>query len=228
MPGRRPVELHNTTGIAALSDGIFGVALTLLVLDVHLLGVSTAPLVVQLRAVWPRLFSFSLTFAVVAGYWIAYHRLLTRIRAYDRTLLVTNFLFLALIVLTPFPTSVLNEKHLATRTDALTAWVLYAGTLALVGMTLAWLWQCARMRGLVDPSLGPAGTEYLLVRSLIAPAAFLLSIGVAWINLTSAYLTLLAILPAHVVVGRRYGWPAPSEEDAHRMNKIDPRGRQEK
>jgi hypothetical protein len=55
MPGRRPVELHDKAGIGALSDGIFGVALTLLVLDVHLLGASTRPLVVQLLAVWPRL-----------------------------------------------------------------------------------------------------------------------------------------------------------------------------
>lgn len=214
MPGRRPVELYDKAGIGALSDGIFGVALTLLVLDVHLLGASTAPLIVQLLTVWPRLLSFSLTFAVVAAYWTAYHRLLARIVAYDRTLLVTNFLFLALIVLTPFPTSVLNEAHLATRADALTAWVLYAGTLALVGITLAWLWQHARMRGLVDSSLGAARAEYLLVRTLIAPAVFLLSIGVAWISPTSAYLTLLVILPAHAAAARRYGWPEPREGDA--------------
>jgi hypothetical protein len=60
----------------------------------------------------------------------------------------------------------------------------------------------------VDPSLGASGTEYLLVRTLIAPAAFLLSIGVAWISPTFAYLTLLVILPADAAVGRRYGWPA--------------------
>ena len=210
MPGRGPAELHDKTGIGALSDGIFGVALTLLVLDVHLLGASTAPLIVQLLAVWPRLVSFSLTFALVAAYWTAYHRLLARIVAFDRVLLMTNFLFLALIVLTPFPTSILNEEHLATRADALTAWVLYAGTLALVGITLAWLWQRARMQGLVDPSLGATGAEYLLVRTLIAPAAFLLSIGVAWISLPSAYWTLVVILPAQAAVRRRYGWPAPS------------------
>jgi hypothetical protein len=90
----------------------------------------------------------------------------------------------------------------------------YAGTLALVGMTLAWLWQRARMRGLVDPSLGAAGAEYLLVRTLIAPAACLLSIGVAWTSPTFASLTLLVILPAQAAAGRRYGWPAPSTGDA--------------
>lgn len=207
-------ELHDKASIGALSDGIFGVALTLLVLDVHLLGASTKPLIVQLLGVWPRLLSFSLTFAVVAVYWIAYHRLLARIVAYDRTLLVINFLFLALIVLTPFPTSVLNEEHLSTRADARTAWVFYAGTLALVGITLAWLWQRARLRGLVDPSLGVARAEYFLVRTLIAPAAFLMSIGVAWINPKFASLTLLVIPLVHAAVGRWYRWPALSKREA--------------
>jgi hypothetical protein len=70
------------------------------------------------------------------------------------------------------------------------------------------------MRGLVDPSLGAAGAEYFLVRTLIAPAACLLSIGVAWISPTFAYVSLVVVLQAHAAAGRRYRWPAPSEGNA--------------
>jgi len=68
MVSRSVLERYDSSSIAALSDGIFGVAMTLLVLDVHLLGPSVEYLAAQLLSLWPRFFSFGLTFFVVAIY----------------------------------------------------------------------------------------------------------------------------------------------------------------
>jgi len=144
MDPKTVLERYDASSIAGLSDGIFGVALTLLVLDVHLLGPSVETLAAQLVSLWPRFFSFGLTFFVVAIYWTAYHRLAAHITAYDRQLLARNFAFLAFVVLTPFPTSLIGEEHYARLADARTAWIVYAATLALVGLTLA---GCGKERG---------------------------------------------------------------------------------
>ena len=197
-------ERFDTASIGSLSDGIFGVALTLLVLDVHLLGSSINHLAARLAALWPRFFSFGLTFLVVAIYWTAYHRLLAHIVAYDRTLLLRNFVFLAFVVLTPFPTSLIGEEHFAMPADEQTACIVYAGTLALVGLTLGWLWHGARTRGLTHPQLSPAVADYLLFRTLASPAVFLLSIGVALFSERLATLTPLLIYPANLALTRRY------------------------
>jgi len=204
MDAKGLFDLYDTSSIAALSDGIFSVALTLLVLDVHLLTPSTEHLATQLLSLWPRLLSFGITFAVVAAYWTAYHRLLAHIVAYDRPLLWRNFAFLAFIVLTPFPTSLIGEEHFVMQADARVAWIVYAGTLALVGFTLAWLWQCARARELVNPKLTPAAAEYLLIRSLVGPVIFMLSIVVAFVSEPLASVTLLLLVPGHALVYRRY------------------------
>ncbi len=204
MVSRSVLERYDSSSIAALSDGIFGVAMTLLVLDVHLLGPSVEYLAAQLLSLWPRLFSFGLTFFVVAIYWIAYHRIVAYVVAYDRQLLLRNFAFLAFVVLTPFPTSLIGEEHFARLADERTAWIVYAATLALVGLTLAWLWQGARTRGLTSPGVSPAVADYLMARTLVSPLILLLSIGVAFLSVTLASYTPLLIFPANAAVFRRY------------------------
>jgi len=199
---------YDTSSIGALSDGIFGVALTLLVLDIHLAGPASTPLASQLLALWPKLVSFGLTFAVVSAYWISYHRLAAHMIAFDMPLLWRNLVFLALIVLTPFLTSLVGVRHYAGPADARAAWIAYAGTLTLVGVTLAWLWHGARTRGLVDPGLSRAGAEYLLWRTLAGPMVFALSICTAFLSAPLAPVTLLLIPPAFTFVRRRYARPA--------------------
>jgi len=81
---------------------------------------------------------------------------------------------------------------------------VYAATLALVGLTLAWLWQGARTRGLTSPGVSPAIADYLMARTLVSPLIFLLSIGVAFLSVTLASYTPLLIFPANAAVSRRY------------------------
>jgi uncharacterized membrane protein len=89
--------------IAAFTDGVMAVAITLLVLNVevpHLepgekLGDALADLL-------PSLGAYALAFALVGRFWVLHHNLFEKLRGFDRTLMALNLLFLALIVLVPF------------------------------------------------------------------------------------------------------------------------------
>jgi uncharacterized membrane protein len=95
--------------LLALADGVFAIALTLLVIEIALPeGTSDARLGAALVALGPRYFAYVLSFAVIARFWIAHHRVFRYIRGYDDTLIWLNFLFLMLVAFLPFPTSVLG------------------------------------------------------------------------------------------------------------------------
>ena len=96
--------------LLALSDGVFAIALTLLVIEIALpAGTSDARLGAALVTLGPRYYAYVLSFAVIARFWIAHHAAFRYIRRYDDTLIWLNLLLLLLVAFLPFPTSVLGE-----------------------------------------------------------------------------------------------------------------------
>ena len=94
------------------SDGVFTVALTLLVVDLSVpdlaSGFSEADLQRALEAQFPNVLAFLLTFWVVAAYWLTHHRHFRLIHRYDGRLLLLNLVFLMTIVFIPWPTAVVG------------------------------------------------------------------------------------------------------------------------
>jgi Endosomal/lysosomal potassium channel TMEM175 len=110
-PAREGDEVANEGlgRLLALADGVFAIALTLLVIEITLPeGTSDARLGAALVALGPRYFAYVLSFAVIARFWIAHHHVFRYLRGYDDTLLWLNFLPLMLVAFLPFPTSVLG------------------------------------------------------------------------------------------------------------------------
>jgi uncharacterized membrane protein len=95
--------------IAAFSDGVFAIAITLLALQLEIPFGDRVDVWAELRDLWPSLLSFAISFAVIGGYWIAHHRLFALVERYDRRLLWLNLLTLFFIVLMPFTTSLIGE-----------------------------------------------------------------------------------------------------------------------
>src|SRR5215210_2931111 len=83
------------------SDAAFAIAITLLALEIRLPNVADDPTALQeaLIGLWPKFFSYLISFWFVGNYWVAHHRVFHYIRAYDRRLLLINLLFLMWIVL---------------------------------------------------------------------------------------------------------------------------------
>jgi uncharacterized membrane protein len=99
--------------IVNLSDGVFAIALTLLVLDIRVPNIPeklvAAELPAALLSLWPKYLSYFLSFVAIAVFWSMHYSIFRPIRSYDRVLLYLNFLFLMLVAFLPFPTSLLGE-----------------------------------------------------------------------------------------------------------------------
>src|ERR1700737_1299223 len=99
--------------IEALTDGVFAVAMTLLVLDIKVpelpQPMATDELLRQLLALWPKFLSYVISFVILGVYWVGHHVQLSFIRRADRPLLWINILFLLWVALVPFSTALLGE-----------------------------------------------------------------------------------------------------------------------
>ena len=113
--------------ILALSDGVFAIAITLLILEIAVPATtSDAGLSKALLGLWPRYLAYVLSFVVIARFWMA-HRLTFRLIARDDAVLVwLNMLLLLFVAFLPFPTAVVGA-HAGSPAAA----VLYAASVLL-------------------------------------------------------------------------------------------------
>ncbi|XVH33688.1 TMEM175 family protein (plasmid) [Haloferacaceae archaeon DSL9] len=197
-----PLEGERTDRIDALSDGLFAIVLTLLILQFEVPNVpldrADSELLPALLAQQPLLFSYLLSFAVVGLYWIVHHNLFQYIIRHDRILLHLNLFFLFTVSFLPFPTELVGTygTHFT--------WTIYATNLGLVGLSLTALWWYAVRRGLTHETIDTRTGRLVALRGLITPVVFLLSIGVAAVNVTLAFGTPLLIVPLQLLWVRYY------------------------
>ncbi|MEZ0332514.1 MAG: TMEM175 family protein [Gemmatimonadales bacterium] len=121
---------EGTGRIEAFSDGVFAIAITLLVLEIRLQHVGVeGSLWTGLVALWPYYLAFALSFFVILVTWIAHHDLLRLVRATNRPVQLANGCALAYVTFIPFPTSVLAANLLGPEVN--TAVAFYCGTFVL-------------------------------------------------------------------------------------------------
>src|SRR5579872_4696775 len=142
-----------TGRVEAFSDGVFAIAITLLVLELHVPDrAAGVPLTAALAGQWPSYLAFLTSFATIGIMWINHHRMFTLIRRSDHTLLVLNGLLLLAITAVPFPTG-LVAAYLPYR-DARTAVMVYCGTFTAIAVFFNGLWRYASSgHRLLDPSI---------------------------------------------------------------------------
>jgi uncharacterized membrane protein len=174
--------------IAAFTDGVMAVAITLLVLNIQVprlpRGENLGEPLVDLI---PSLGAYLLAFALIGRFWVIHHNLFEKLRAFDRRLMALNLSFLALIVLVPFAA----ELYDTYTSEPLAAAVLGA-TLGLAAMVHWAMTAHVMRRGFVveheregtEPLARPIGLGFTAAFLLSVPAAFL-SVHIAealWIS----------------------------------------------
>jgi uncharacterized membrane protein len=195
-------ELFGTERLLAFSDGVFAVAITLLVLDIRLPpgGASgDAALWGELLSTWPKLAVFCFSFIIIGLGWLGHHRKFNYIRKADGTMLWLNLIYLMGICVVPFATSVLTER------SGRVGFMLYVGVLAMNMLTSAALAIYALRPPFVDAEkLRPAVRNDIIFSPLLIAAIFLLAAGFAYGNLLPiARFMLLLIFPALWFFGSR-------------------------
>ena len=132
--------------LEAFSDGVFAIAVTLLILEVKV-GDEGGSLAQRLRHAWPTYVAYLISFAVIGIMWINHHNMLQAVHSVDHTILVANLAMLLVISFIPFPTKIVGE-HISQGTfdDKRTSVLLFGGTMVAASLVFPWLWWALTRR----------------------------------------------------------------------------------
>jgi TMEM175 potassium channel family protein len=126
----------DTTRVEAFSDGVFAIAITLLVLEISVAPEDFDHLRRALLNEWPAYLAYVTSFLTVGSVWIAHHNLFTQLRYVDAWLLRINLLLLMAAAFLPFPTAVLAQALHHSDEAERVAIVLYGGTALVIELLL--------------------------------------------------------------------------------------------
>jgi uncharacterized membrane protein len=176
--GRESVEFARTL---TFTDGLFAIAMTLLVVDLAVPTLSDTgsvhELADKLNDDSAKFISFFISFAVIGRYWFAHHTYFSALARIDRGLIGLNLLYLAFIAFLPFPTALLGEYFENPLSIA-----IYAVNVALVSGMEVVLFSYAYNHGLLARKLPRDVYRYGAAMSLSPVLFFLLSIPVAFVS----------------------------------------------
>jgi uncharacterized membrane protein len=171
--------------LLAFSDGVFAIAITLLVVGIAVPtladGDSIDELADALHDLAPNFISFFISFGVIGRYWVAHHHFFALLARADGGLVGINLLYLAFIAFLPFPTALLGtyfENPLSVS--------LYAVMVAIVSGLEVVLFRHAHLRGLLSEEMPADVYRWGVIGSLSPVAFFLASVPVAFVSTTLA------------------------------------------
>jgi uncharacterized membrane protein len=162
---------QNLDRLSALSDGLFSVAMTLLVLDIRVPPVesvhSEQDLWRALAVLLPRLVPYLMSFMTLGIFWVGQQTQLSHLERGDRNLAWIHIAFLLAVSLTPFSTALLAQ-FITYRIALLVYWL----NILLLGLVLLWSWRYAVRAGLVKNETAPQVGRAIERRILIAQALY--------------------------------------------------------
>src|SRR6202167_4104140 len=190
--------------IAALSDGIFAVAMTLLVLDLRVPAAEAIHSEPGLRraliALSPRLLIFLMSIMTNGIFWVGQQTQLNYFARSDRNLAWIHLGFLCAVCLTPFSTSLLAE-FIRYRTALLVYW----SNILLLGLTLFWSWSYATRHHLVTDDAPPEIHAAIVRRIVIAQTLYACGAALYFIN-TYYAIAAIVLVQVNYAIAPRFCW----------------------
>jgi TMEM175 potassium channel family protein len=187
--------------IVAFSDGVFAIAITLLVLNLGIgKGLASGEVADALWDQRENLLAFAISFAVIGRFWLVHHRFFGEVVAFDSKLIGLNLLYLGWIVLLPFSSDVLGEYG-----DTTAGVVLYSVNLVAVVVTGGWMAARAQRDGLT--SIDEESGRENRARWVFIASVFLISIPVAFLSPSAATIMWLVLFfdPSGRIASRATG-----------------------
>ncbi len=182
-------EFKETGRIEAFSDGVFAVAITLLVLNIKIPGLDLLPAQLPndeklwrtLGDEWPMLAAYVTSFATIGVMWLNHHRLFEHIKHTNTILMLINLSLLLIIVFIPVPTALLAEYLV--RSDRHAAAVLYSVTFLMMATCFNLLWRYASYRNrLLGKNVDSRFVAAISRQYSFGPLLYLVIFGAAWIS----------------------------------------------
>jgi uncharacterized membrane protein len=204
---------QNVDRLAALSDGIFSVAMTLLVLDLRVPAAEVIHSEHDLRrvliALSPRLVIFLMSIMTNGIFWVGQQTQLNYFARSDRNLVWIHIAFLCCVSVTPFSTALLAE-FIHYRTALLVYW----SNILFLGLTLLGSWSYATRARLLVDDLPPEVHPAIIRRILIAQSLYA---GGAELCFFNTYYSIAAIVLVQInyAIAPRFCWGLFTRKSAH-------------
>jgi uncharacterized membrane protein len=179
----------STNRLESFSDGVFAVAITLLVLGIDIPDVGPDDsLGHALVSNWPQYAAYAVSFLTIGIIWINHHAMIGRLRAADHAILILNLLLLMTVALLPFATDLIATYLRHPEARSLAA-IIYAGAYLLMALMFGLLNGCILLRRehLLRESMPLARRRQIFNRAAGGTLPYVLAVGVAFI---SAYASL--------------------------------------
>jgi uncharacterized membrane protein len=184
----------------ALSDGIFAIAMTLLAFQIQppdLHGPQVHHLARALADLSTQYWVYLLSFAVIALFWLAHHRLFRLVTHIDEPFIRANLVFLMAIAALPFPSAVMGRYG-----SQRAAVILYAAALTVTATLETILWILADRRHLLDPTVARPDVREGIARGSSTAIVFAASIPVALVAPQVAPFMWIGIPPLRMILRR--------------------------
>jgi uncharacterized membrane protein len=190
--------------LEAFSDGVFAVAITLLVLNLHVPGPGHGSLAHQFAHLWPAYAALLVSFFVIGVIWVHHHNVFKRVAIVDRPLMVLNLVLLLFVIVFPFPTATLatylrdggHDSHLAAAAYGL---IVEGVALSFIAITI-WISR----HGLLDARWTVGGARAAAVRYAAGAVAIAVAIGIAFVSALLALAIHMAIALYFLLVRRPF------------------------
>jgi uncharacterized membrane protein len=168
--------------VEAFSDGVFAVAITLLVLQFAVPEVQSGKLYAALVGQWPNLAAYVASFLTIGVMWVNHHTVLSHLKAVDRGILFINLVLLLFVVLVPYPTALLGH-YLPSAQNGSVAAAFYAVIMTCISIGFQALvrWSVNHPK-LLKPGIDSDRIRAALPRYSIGLVVYAASIGLAFVS----------------------------------------------
>ncbi len=214
------MDEKDTNRLEAFSDGVFAVAITLLILNIKIPPAENTD-----ARLWgqlfldqgPALFAFVTSFVTIGVMWLNHHRLFKHIDRTDTRLLLLNLLLLLFIVFIPVPTALVAEYLVRPNTHI--AAVIYACTCIVMACCFNFLWRYASQHGrLLSKEVDTIAVSAITRQYRFGPLFYLITFVIAWINtpafvIVNFILALFFALPGRTSRSQKTGAHTHFEEE---------------
>ncbi|HEY6931227.1 MAG TPA: TMEM175 family protein [Thermoanaerobaculia bacterium] len=188
---------RETGRVEAFSDGVFAIAVTLLVLDLKVplpADLGRQSLLAALTRQWPTFLAYLTSFATILVMWVNHHKMFSHIHRVDDRFLFLNGLLLLFVTFVPFPTALVADylRHPESRIAAL----IYAGTYEAlaIAFNLLWNYVCASGR-LLSPHASLARVRAMRKQYMTGPLLYAIAFALCFYSVAAglAFCILLAV-----------------------------------
>jgi uncharacterized membrane protein len=185
--------------VVAFTDGVFAIAMTLLVVQIDIPNVDPSGLESAVADQGALIISFFISFLVIGYYWMAHHRFWALLARVEPGLMMLNLVYLSAIAFLPYPTGLVGEYE-----SRPLSVMIYAASLAAASFMEVAMMSRAHHIGAFRNDPSPEAFHYATFASLIPVAIFALSIPIAFYSSTLALLFWLINFPVQWLLGRYF------------------------